>query len=72
MGYTIIESYGRRVPLPTVPSTFARRVAPYVLTFLQVTTQQIWNLALSGSTYQIRSKLWLHITEFDLLANTPK
>ena len=72
MGYTILTFYGRRVPLPTVLSTIARRVAPYVLTFLQRTTQQIWNIASSGSTYQIRSKLWLYTTEFDLLANTPR
>ena len=31
MGFNILKSYGRRVPLPTVPSTIARRVAPCVL-----------------------------------------
>jgi len=60
------------VPLPTVPSTIARRVAPYVLTFLQGTTQQIWYLALSA--VPIRSVLnygcTKYITEFDLPANT--
>ena len=66
MGYTILMSYGRRVPLPTVPSTIARRTAPYVLTFLQGTTQQGIVYRLVNNTYQIISKLWLYITEFDL------
>ena len=72
MGCTILEYYVRRVPLPTVPSTIVGRVAPYGLTLLQDMTQQIWNLAFSGSTYQIHSKLWLYIIEFDLTANTQR
>ena len=72
MGCTILESYVRRVPLPTVPSTIVERVAPYGLTLLLGMTQQIWNLAFSGRTYQIRSKLWLYIIEFDPPANTQR
>ena len=73
MGYTILTFYGRRVPLPTVPSTIiARRVARYVLTFLQGTTQQGMVFRLVNNTYNILSNFWLYITEFDLPADPPR